>query len=143
MRCTMDKDINELIENASHKELMIWAQDCAYHVLTFFEEFHQSDSRPREAIESIDKWMNNELAVGEVRSLAFCAHKEARESLNEISMYAARSAGHAAATVHVKTHAVHAANYALKVFMLSEKDREKEYLWQYDRLENIKKRTIT
>lgn len=138
----MDKDINELIENTSHKDLLLWAQDCAYHVLTFFEESHQFDLRPRKAIESIKEWMNNELTVEEVRKLAFSAHKAAKESLNEISMYAARSAGHAAATVHVKTHAVHAANYALKVFMLNEKEKENEYLWQYERLLSIKKRTI-
>jgi hypothetical protein len=138
----MDKDINELIENTSHKDLIIWAQDCAYHVLTFFEESHQFDLRPRKAIESIEKWMNNELTVGEVRTLAFSAHKAARESDNEISTYSARSAGHAAATIHVKTHAVHAANYALKVFIFAKKEREKEYLWQYERLQSIKKRAI-
>jgi hypothetical protein len=138
----LDKDINKLIENSTHNDLILWAQDCAYHVLAFFEEYHNEDMRPRIAIESIKKWMNNELTVGEVRKLAFSAHKAARESVNEMSTYAARAAGHAAATIHVKTHAIHAANYALKVFILSEEEREKEYLWQYDRLENIQKKTI-
>ena len=59
----MDKTIFELFENSSHKELITWAQDCAYHVLSFFEELNPKDLRPRESIESIEKWKNNELTV--------------------------------------------------------------------------------
>ena len=138
----MDKTIFELFENSSHKELITWAQDCAYHVLSFFEELNPKDLRPRESIESIEKWKNNELTVLEVRKLAFSAHEAAREASKETAVFAARSAGHAAATVHVKTHAIHASNYALKIFSLSELETETEYLWQYNRLKTIKKRTI-
>ena len=138
----MDEKTFELSTTAMHKDLLKWAMDCAYHVLSFYEEEHPKDLRVREAIDSGKKWLNGELSVSEVRSYAFCAHKAARETKIEKAIYAARSAGHAAATVHVKTHAVHAANYALRVFDYSDKLKEQESIWQYNRLKSIIKKAI-
>jgi hypothetical protein len=89
------------LDKRDHRSLVLWATDCAEHVLPYFEEKHPKDNRPRDALEAGRAWARSEIAMGEARAAALAAHA------------AARSAGHAAATAHVGTHAAHAANYAL------------------------------
>lgn len=73
--------------------------------------------------------MEGELSVGEVRKCAFAAHAAARDANNDAAVMAARAAGHAAATVHVPTHAQHAINYALKAISCAVADREDAQEW--------------
>ena len=69
---------------------MLWATDCAEHVLPYFEAQFSDDNRPRKAIEAGRAWVRGELTLSEARAAAF----------------AARAAGHAAATAHVAGHAL-------------------------------------
>jgi hypothetical protein len=85
------------LEKLDHKALVLWATDCAEHVLPYFEAQFSDDNRPRKAIEAGRAWVRGELALSEARAAAF----------------AARAAGHAAATAHVAGHAAHAASYAV------------------------------
>ena len=62
-----------------------------------------------------------------MRSAAFAAHAAARHAEEGVPRAVARAAGHAAATVHVAGHAVHAADYAAKA-------NNKERDWQYRHL---------
>ena len=98
----------------NHKLLASWAADCAEHVLEIFENVNPNDDRPRKAIEAARAWVRDELTVGEVRKVALAAHAAAREAENPEVQAAARSAGHAAATAYVASHAQYAASYALK-----------------------------
>lgn len=133
----MNNDTYELTRLQNHKDLLLWACDCAYHVLAFYEEKHRKDLRPRKAIETGNEWLHGNVGVNEARIFAFASHAAARETNDQQAMNAAHSAGHAAATVHVKTHAVHAANYALKVFDYSDYEKTREGTWQHDRLLKI------
>ncbi len=54
------------------------------------------------------------MTVGQVRTKAFASHAAARDTNQALACRAARAAGHAAATVHVAGHAVHAATYEAK-----------------------------
>jgi hypothetical protein len=87
------------------------------------------DERPRKAIEAGRKWASGEMTMMDARKAAFAAHAAAR---NAKSLFkpkaeaAARSAGHAAATAHVLTHAPHACSYALKACA----DPVSEKVWQ-------------
>jgi len=118
------------ISESDHKLLTVWAADCAEHVLLRFEDSYPSDDRPRKAIEAARAWVRGELGMLEVRKFAFAAHAAAREAIRPESIAAARSAGHAAATAHVYTHAKHAATYALKSAIDPEMERE----WQLQKL---------
>jgi hypothetical protein len=91
---------------------VLWAADCAEHVLPYFEERYPQDNRPRNAVEAARAWARGELAFSEVRAAAFAAHAAARATDAGAARAAARAAGHAAATAHVATHAPHAATYA-------------------------------
>ncbi len=108
----MDNPIAELLSKLDHKTLVIWATDCAEHVLPYFEEKYPKDNRPRKAIEAGRAWIRGEIAMSEVRTAAFAAHAAARDANPDAARAAARAAGHAAATAHVAGHAGHAATYA-------------------------------
>jgi len=109
-----------------HQTLALWAADCAEHVLPVFEQNYPEDNRPRQAIEAVRAWVRGELTVGEVRKFAFTAHAAARSANNPKAIAAARSAGHAAATAHVASHAQYAARYAHKASDNPESEKD----WQ-------------
>ena len=97
-----------------HRLLVIWAANCAEHILGYFENSYSQDDRPRKAIEAGRAWARDTLATGKARKAAFIAHASAREASFPEARAAARAAGHAAATAHVPDHARHAADYAIK-----------------------------
>jgi hypothetical protein len=115
------------LSDPEHKQIALWAANCAEHVLHLFEEYYPNDYRPRRAIEAAQAWANGELSITQARYCAFEAHKAAREVNHPQAILAARSAGHAAATAHVALHAKHAASYAAKsaINPITEKD------WQF------------
>lgn len=100
------------LDKQDHRSLVLWAAECAEHVLPYFEEKYPKDNRPRHAIEAGRAWVRCDIAMSEVRAAASAAHAAARDA-DQGAARAARSAGHAAATAHVGTHAAHAANYAV------------------------------
>jgi hypothetical protein len=44
------------LHERDHGSLALWAADCAEHVLTYFEETHPKDDRPRKAVEAGRAW---------------------------------------------------------------------------------------
>ena len=93
---------------------MLWAADCAEHVLAHFEENCPEDDRPRKALEAGRAWARGEIACGKARAAAIAAHAAARATDHPAAREAARAAGHAAGTAHMAGHARHAAAYAVK-----------------------------
>ncbi|MHA1244578.1 MAG: putative immunity protein [Candidatus Heimdallarchaeota archaeon] len=128
----MEKKITELTKKLDKRTLVIWATDCAEHVLSYFEEKYPKDKRPREAIEAGRAWIREEITVGEARTAAFAAHAAARDVDEGVTQAVARAAGHAAATVHVAGHAIHAAIYAATFI-------DNERIWQYQHLIELAK----
>ena len=101
------------LDERDHRALVLWATDCAEHVLPYYEEKYPKDNRHRNALEAGRAWVRGEVAMSEARAAAFAAHAAARDADQGAARAAARAAGHAAATAHVATHAAHAANYAV------------------------------
>jgi immunity protein 5 of polymorphic toxin system len=101
------------LDERDHRSLVLWATDCAEHVLPYFEEKHPKDRRPRSAVEAGRAWARGEITTSEARAAAFAAHAAARDADQGSARAAARAAGHAVATAHVAGHAHHAANYAV------------------------------
>ena len=95
------------LDGQDHSSLALWAADCAWRVLPYFEGEHPGDDRPRRAIEAGRAWARGEIRVGEARAAA-------READGVAACAAARAAGHAAATAHMAAHARHAAGYAAR-----------------------------
>ncbi len=136
----ISKSIAELVNKQDHRILVLWATDCAEHVLPYFEENHPKDNRPRKAIEAGRAWVQGEITISEARSAAFASHAAARDINHAAACASARAAGHAAATVHVVSHAVHAATYAAKAVAYAAEtfdakaNTSKERNWQFQHL---------
>jgi len=125
--------LEELASTTDQKILAVWALDCAERVLPVFEEKYPNDPRPRDAIEAGRSWLRGEIKVGEARKAAFLAHAAARTAAGDPpASFAARVAGHAAATAHTSGHAIHAAEYAVKAVFPEQRGGER--VWQYHRL---------
>ncbi|MFO7882901.1 MAG: hypothetical protein R6U52_10240, partial [Kosmotogaceae bacterium] len=90
-------------------------------------------------------WIGGQITVDQARKAAFEAHAAARDVDNDdqSAIFAARSAAHASATVHVKKHAMVASTYAIKAVYFyhyhdgSYVNVDKERDWQYKKLNDI------
>lgn len=141
-----DEPMRELVEETDHKVLAVWAIDCAERVLPYFEEKFPKDLRPRQAIETLQAWIETgEFHMKVIRGASLSAHAAAREVGEDSSARsAARSAGQAVATAHVPVHAYGAAIYAQQAAWraadpeVAEEAAVRERDWQYQRLLGMK-----
>lgn len=62
------------LDELDHGSLVLWATDCAEHVLPYFEGKYPQDDRPRNAIEAGRAWVRGEMSTSEARSALFAAH---------------------------------------------------------------------
>ena len=132
----------EPIKDVDQKTLAVWAIDCAERVLPYFEEQYPDDPRPRQALDTLQTWIDTgvfKMAV--IRGASLASHAAAREvGEDNPARSAARAAGQAVGTAHVPAHAIGAAIYALQAIHRATSadaagaavDRERE--WQYQRL---------
>jgi len=142
-----DESIVELVSKTDHKTLAAWAIDYVERVLPYFEEKYPEDLRPRQAIETLQMWIDTgvfKMAV--IRNASLTSHAAAREvGEDNAARSAARAAGQAVATAHVPTHSIGAANYALQAIhratIPSDADAavSRERDWQYLRLLELRK----
>ena len=134
-----------LVEPIDHQILGIWARECANRVMAYFEAAFPDDPRPRQALETLQAWIDTgEFSMAVIRKASLDAHAAAREvGEDSPARSAARAAGQAVATAHVPTHSVGAANYALQAIHRASDDEEAagavaaERAWQRQRLEEL------
>jgi len=132
----------DLIELIDQKTLAIWAIDCAEHVLPYFEDAFPEDHRPRNAIDTLQTWIDTgvfKMAI--IRGASLAAHAAARDvGEDNAARSAARAAGQAVATAHVPSHAIGAAIYALQAIHRASSDSDADAAiaterdWQIQRL---------
>jgi hypothetical protein len=106
----------ELVRKTDHKTLAVWAVDCVERVMPYFEEKYPEDHRPRNAIETLQAWINTgEFRMAIIRGASLSSHAAAREvGEDDAARSVARAAGQAVATAHVPPHSIGAAIYALQ-----------------------------
>jgi hypothetical protein len=137
-----DQRIVELVNKTDKKTLALWAIDCTKRVLTYFEKKYPKDRRPRNAIETLQTWVKTNLfKMKVIRKASLDAHAAAREvGEDNAARSAARAAGQAVATAHVKTHSIGAAIYSLQAIHRVTNTSDaytavaKEREWQYQHL---------
>ena len=137
-----DEAVVELVRKTDQKTLAVWAIDCAERVLPYFEEKYPEDHRPRNAIETLQIWINTGVfRMAVIRKASLAAHAAARDvGEDNAARSAARSAGQAVGTAHVPTHSIGAAIYALQAIHRATDSSDadaavaKERDWQYQRL---------
>jgi hypothetical protein len=142
---TKDEEMETLVAQSGHKVLAIWARDCVKRVLPFFTDQFPDDPRPEKALDTLQAWIDtSEFSMEVIRYASLNAHAAARAvSEDSPSRSAARAAGQAVATAHVRTHALGAAKYAQQAvhYAASPEDAlekvAQERNWQYKYLVEI------
>lgn len=137
-----DKALENLVNDADKKTLAIWAIACTERVLPYFEALYPDDKRPREALASLQDWIDTgQFSMKVIRKAALASHAAAREvGEDSPSRSAARAAGQAVSTAHVKEHALAASYYALQAVFRNNTESnpaeavEAEREWQFHRL---------
>jgi hypothetical protein len=132
----------ELADQTDQKTLAVWATDCAERVLPYFEDQHPDDPRPRQALETLQTWIETGVfRMKVIRGASLAAHAAAREvGADNAARSAARAAGQAVGTAHVPAHSIGAAIYALQAIYRATAPAEadaavaQERDWQYHRL---------
>lgn len=135
----------ELVSKTDQKTLAVWAIECAERVMPYFEERYPQDHRPRQAIETLQAWIETgvfKMAV--IRKASLDAHAAARDvGEDNAARSAAHAAGQAVATAHVPMHALGAANYALQAIYRATNREDadaaiaRERDWQLQRLHHL------
>jgi hypothetical protein len=121
------------LKKEQHRQLIVWACDCAEHVLPLFGE--EIDERLKNAIRVAKEWEKGNASVGDARKASLGAIAVANESKSPVSIAVARCIGHAVATAHMADHSLRAALYALKaVKNISDKSVDAERKWQNEQL---------
>lgn len=109
--------LRTLIEEQHHRTLVLWVFDCAPPVLALFEQHCPHDTRPRAALQAADAWARGNIKMPEAKRAIHAAHNAASAAQNPVAEAAGRAAAHAAATVHVETHALGLVFYGLTAFV--------------------------
>lgn len=109
-----DEDIRELMNKTDHTTLAVWALECAKRVLPYFENAYPHDQRPRQALATLQDWIDAGVFVmAVIRRASLDSHTAARAVGEDTpARSAARACGQAVATAHVASHAFGAAIYA-------------------------------
>lgn len=132
----------ELVAQSDQRALAVWAGECAERVLPHFEERFPHDPRPRQALITLQAWIDSGVfKMSTIRGASLAAHAAAREvGEDTAARSAARAAGQAVATAHVPAHALAAARYAQQAVHRAADAADAvtavagEWDWQYRRL---------
>jgi hypothetical protein len=115
-----------------HRQLILWACDCADHVLHLFGEL--PDERLKNALLIAREWAQEKASTGQAMKASVAAHAVARESSDPASVAVARSVGQAVAAAHMADHSLEAAWYALKAVEHAGTSTGAERKWQDEQL---------
>ena len=132
---SFDKSLVELIQQVDHQTVGGWALICARRVLHFYKDTYPHDQRPHEALAALQKWIDTgEFSMQVIRRAALDAHAAAREVGEDTpARSAARAAGQAISTAHVRTHAIAASCYALQAIHRAASDSDAEQMVAQER----------
>lgn len=133
--------LRTLIEKQTHKALVLWVLDCTPRFLDIFEKDFPNELRPRELITIAKLWAKGEVKMPVAKKAIHAAHNAATDAEGfPAAQAAARAIGHAAATIHVETHALGIVFYGLTSLVYAEKPDDfdtfvaKECDWFFEKL---------
>lgn len=144
-----DEAMVALMHQTDHKTLAIWARDCAERVMHYFEDQFPDDPRPRQALETLQAWIDTGIfKMAVIRKASLSSHAAARDvGEDSPARSAARAAGQAVATAHVYTHSIGPAIYAQQAIHRASNPADadaavaRERDWQYQRLVELAKKS--
>ncbi|MBR3356677.1 MAG: hypothetical protein IKG46_02505 [Solobacterium sp.] len=134
-------------EASSQIRMCRYALQLANHIFQLIDYPETENEMIREAFHVNELWQSGNARMHDVRKAAFRIHQAAKECSDGITAAALRTAGHAAASAHMKEHAMVASDYAVRVINLLYPDDmdavRKEREWQLTALKSIPDETDT
>lgn len=112
------QELKRLIEQQTHRTLVMWALDCAKVPLAQFEEKYPYELRPRAALELCEAWARGKIKMPAAKRAILDSHAVAKEIDDRVYGALCHAIGHAGATVHVETHALGLPFYELTSLVL-------------------------
>ena len=143
-----DEKMVKLVDETDKKTLAVWAIDCAERVMHYFEMEYPDDPRPRNALKTLQDWIDTgEFHMSVIRKASLDSHAAAREvGEDNAARSVARAAGHAVGTAHVYTHSIGSAIYAQQAIhrasdvLVFEEAVADERNWQINHLVELRKK---
>jgi len=138
------KEIDALYEQSDPPDLANWAVLCARRVLPHAKLSCADLQLVEDGFRVNALWQTGTAGIYSIRQAGFRIHRIARNAPSEIACSALRAAGHAVGTGHMKEHAMHCSDYAIKTLELAFPGQteiiERERSWQRDALNKIRGR---
>jgi len=126
-----------LVEEIPIKVIHQWAVDCAYRVLSIYEQHHPEDDRPRKALEAKQSWIDNPCEeTFETTQIAARATTYTVWDATGAAWAAAKATG-CAADRSATWVAKHAAGAAADAAWVAWDTRDAEVKWQREHLEEL------
>lgn len=113
------RELVKLMDNQSHRVLVLWALDCGNVALKVFESVFPEEMRPRKCLELSEMWAKGQVKMKEAKRGILDAHAVAKEIDDEACKALCHGIGYAGATVHVGSHAIGLPMYELTAIVLS------------------------
>lgn len=139
--------IKPIIQNSiEHKILARWAIDCLSRILPIFNEKYPNDTILKTAIDTLIKWINDEIRMWDARKYTYRVLALAKEMQMTDKPYSqiVRAASHCLATCHVPTHSEGTAMYVVSAIQLINAKSinviqmmEAERTWQIHQLKKL------
>ena len=120
------RELVRLMDNQSHRALVLWAFDCGNLALKDFESVFPDEMRPRRCLEACERWAKGDIKMQEAKRAILNSHAVAKEIDDEVCKALCHGIGHAGATVHVGSHAIGLPMYELTAIVLFCKKRDYE-----------------
>jgi hypothetical protein len=94
------------IELSDHRTLILWALDCVTGTLSRIDQLLPGELRAHKCIELCDLWSRGDVKMPVAKKAILGCHAIAKTINDREAIALCHAAGHAGATVHVKTHAL-------------------------------------
>ena len=118
------------IETCNDKTLRLYAADCAERVVSLYEKYHPTDTRPRKAIQAARDFANGKITAEELKTSADASNAAANAAAAANSAAYAANSANAAHYANSAAYAANSANAASAAAANSAAERK----WQSERL---------
>lgn len=100
------QDLNILLEEQSHRTIVLWAFDLAEETVKKLEAIYPTENRPRLALEAAKLWAAGSIKMPIAQKEILNCHAVAKDlsSLEDIAL--CHAVGQACSTVHTAGHAI-------------------------------------
>ena len=118
--CLLLDELCQLIEQANHRVLVLWALELAEESARVLAEKYPEDFRPKEAVEAAASWAKGQIKMPIAKQAILNCHAMAKELENPPDITRCHAVGQACSVVHTAGHALGYPMYELTAIVLEQ-----------------------